>query len=238
MRDYNVYLAGMHAGLQEKLFFLEKLNMQDFDTIVDFGCGGGEILAACAAVTNARLIGIDYDEFMRDETHKRVPTAELYSELTRDMLSPRTLLIFSSVLHEVEAYWITLEQLIQGTGCTIVVRDMRFSTQPEPIDKDDLAKLVFNSDSKRLGYFIHRCGMKDDRDMYHYLLKYSYVDNWILEREENYFSFDYDRLFKLGAVLYERNYLLEYKRDRVIEDFNIFLTKPTHTMIILKVREE
>ena len=74
--------------------------------------------------------------------------------------------------------------------------------------------------------------------MVHYFLKYSYVDNWALELEEDYFSFDFKRLFALGYVSYMRKYPLEYKRRRIWEDFKIWLTCNTHVQLIMKVNKE
>ena len=54
--------------------------------------------------------------------------------------------------------------------------------------------------------------MTTSKDLVHYLLKYSYIDNWELELAEDYFSFDYDDLFSFSDILYERNYTLEFKK--------------------------
>lgn len=236
MRNYNVYLSLIEKSLDEKLFFLKKLKLDKFSTIIDFGCAKGDILKACAPLTKAKLIGIDHDETMRSVAQSNVPNATFYSKLTRGMIKHKTLIIFSSVLHEVEDYWSTLKNIIKGTGATLVIRDMRYSMHNTRISKANMSKLIRSANQRLLADFSAKYGLFTEKDMYHFLLKYSYVDNWELELKENYFSFDYNDLFTLGDVVYQRNYVLQYKKDRVLEDFNIKLTKPTHTQIILKVR--
>jgi len=236
MRNYNTYLKGMEKGNDEKLFFTSILQPKDFNRIIDFGCGRGDILKACSRAC-CELVGIDHDPIMLQYAKENVPNAVFYSSLTRGMITNRTLIIFSSVLHEVEDYWTELKAIIQGTGATVVVRDMRFSGAEELLDKSIMSQVVRNSHPHMLGDFINRWGFKTDKDLYHWLLKYSYVDNWKLENKENYFSFNYKNLFELGEVIYERNYTLEFKKQKVLEDFGIELTKPTHTQLIIKLKE-
>ncbi len=230
----------MEKSLDEKLFFLKKLRLSDYSRIIDFGCGKGDILKACIPYVSSRvtLIGIDHDETMRNVAKLNVPSATFYSELKPEMIKRKTLIIFSSVLHEVEDYWNKLKRILANSGATIVIRDMRFSGHNTRITKQNLAKLIKYANPKYLSEFTAKYGLFTDKDMYHFLLKYSYVDNWELELKENYFGFDYTELEKLGTIVYEKNYTLKYKKERVKEDFDISLTKPTHTMMIIKVKEK
>jgi hypothetical protein len=154
------------------------------------------------------------------------------------MIKRKTLIIFSSVLHEVESYWDAIRKILANSGATVVVRDMRFFSHNSRISKQNLAKLIIHANPQHLSEFTAKYGLFTDKDMYHFLLKYSYVDNWELELKEDYFSFDYNSLFALGEVVYQKNYTLAYKKDRVLEDFGIKLTKPTHTMLIIKIKEK
>lgn len=235
MRNYNTYLKGMEKGNDEKLFFLNKLNLNNFDRVIDFGCGKGDILKACSK-PGLILIGIDHDPIMIEYAQQNVPNASFYKSLDKDFINDKTLIIFSSVLHEVEDYWPILRDKIKGTGATIVIRDMRFNDKFKPIEKNDLAKIIRNSNPKLLADFIKHWDMKYESDMYHYLLKYSYVDNWDLEVKENYFSFNYDDIISLGHIVYEHNYTLEFKKNRVMKDFGIDLNKTTHTQMIIKLK--
>jgi len=234
MRNYNTYLRGMEQGNSEKLFFLELLDLNNFDRIIDFGCGKADILKACKN-SRAKLIGIDIDPIMLQYARENFPTATYYSTLTKEMITPKTLIIFSSVLHELDDYWNILKEIIKNTGATLVIRDMRFSAKEENISNENLSKIVRFSHPKLLADFIKRWGMKTDKDLYHWFLKYSYVDNWNLELKENYFGFNFEELLTLGEVIYERNYILSFKQCKVIKDFDILIKKPTHTQLIIKL---
>lgn len=236
MRNYNTYLKGMEKGNDEKLFFLDKLNLNNFNQVVDFGCGKGDILKACSK-SGLHLIGIDHDPIMIDYARENVPSANFYSSLDKVLIDDKTLIIFSSVLHEVGKYWTTLREIIKNSGATVVVRDMRFNEELKLINRSDLAKIVKNSNPKLLSDFIEHWGMKYESDMYHYLLKYSYIDNWDLEVKENYFSFNYNDLISLGRVIYENNYTLKFKKYRVAKDFGIDLKNNTHTQMIIKLNK-
>lgn len=244
MRNYNTYLKGMEKGNKEKLFFLDHLNLNDFDTIIDFGCGKGDILKECGLLCNAKLIGIDLDDYMREIALKNVSSAcpnhqiEMRITLTQEMLNEKTLVIFNSVLHEVEYYASVLVKLLKGTGCTIVVRDMYFNkNEIYPLPQEWLAKLVKYSQPKLLADFIEKYGMDTTKHMVHYLLKYTYVDNWQLELNENYFSFNYNLLHNIiTKYIYEKRYALDYKVKQIKKDFKLNISNfTTHIQIIAKL---
>ena len=247
MRNYNVYLKGMEKGNSEKLFFLDLIDLNNFDLIIDFGCGKGDILKACQSADGKHrtLIGIDHDPVMRKIAEKNVPTAYFYDSLAMvahlpldgsPLIDEKTLIIFSSVLHEVEDDWTEIEKYLKGTGATVVVRDMRYTGADGNLTQTELAKVIRNSNPKMLAEFVERYGLTRRKQLCHWLLKYSYVDNWELELKENYFSFDYKKLFALGTIAYERNYTLPFKKERIKEDYDIDLTDGTHTQLIIKLR--
>lgn len=102
--------------------------------------------------------------------------------------------------------------------------------------KEDLAKIIRNCNTRLLADFTEHYGLSTLKDMYHYLLKYTYVDNWELELLENYFSFNYDELFAMGDIIYKKNYTLEYKKQMVKKDFGIDLVNHTHIQLIIKIK--
>lgn len=244
-RNYNVYLKGMQQGKAEKLFFIDHIELDKFDTIIDFGCGDGSILAAISSLGNfshTKFIGIDSDDYMRNlaRTTVNIPNAWFFAELTREMINSNTLIIFSSVLHELNDYWTTLKRIIKGTGATLVIRDMKDGTGKFSISREYLPKLIANSNPKRLSQFLEKYGINDD-SVLHYLLKYSYIDNWELELQEDYLSVPWEDIEKLGTVIYKREYILEYKKQQVKKDFDIDLeklTKSTHCQMIIKTAFE
>lgn len=243
-RNYNTYLLGMEKGNADKLFFLNHLCLDDFDYIVDFGCGRGDIIKTCSQMSKAVCYGIEKDPFMRAVACDNCKDANviLLESLNELNISKgnRVLFIFSSVLHEVGDYWYKRIEPFITKYCSnrqdnaIAIRDMYFGgSEYEEINNEDLAKVVRNANPKMLSEFIAKYGMSRKIDLYHYLLKYSYIDNWELELEEDYFSFDWNFRFE-HTVLYSRQYTLPFKKERIKEDFGITLDEATHKQVIIK----
>ena len=241
-RNYNTYLNGMAKGETEKLFFMNYLCLDDYDIIIDFGCGGGNILKTCAENSVAKCYGVDKDPFMRNIAGRNCAnTNAIIVENLKDIPiknNEYVLVIFSSVLHEMESGWYEIEKYLHQfkNRLTIAVRDMYFEIdQVYPVECWEMAQVVRYSNPQILADFIERYGMKSNRQMYHYLLKYSYVDNWELELQENYFSFNWNSLTDCATeILYDRPYTLEAKRQKVQEHFGIDLTLPTHRQLIVR----
>ena len=244
-RNYNVYLNGMEKGKVEKLFFAKYLKLGDYNVIIDFGCGSGDIIKFCKENSGlSECYGVDKDPFMRNVASDNckgldINFVESLDKISVDNPNAEVLIIFSSVLHEVGNYWNTIRKFINNYigRITVVVRDMWFWDKNDgEIKKSDLAKIIKNSNPQRLSEFVEKYGLTTQKQMYHYLLKYSYVDNWELELEEDYFSFDWTNL-NHGIKFYDGTYLLEYKKERVKQDFNIDLEFSTHRQLIVKILE-
>lgn len=242
-REYNTYILGMEKGNADKLFFLDYLDINQFDYIIDFGCGKGDIIRSCAERTNKPVCyGVDRDGLMRHVAGQNCSHLQVIFEESIDKLplaqNKSILLILSSVLHEVEGYWKVLHKFISdhSGNITIVIRDMYFDdAKNETIANHDLAMIVKNSNLRMLGQFIEKYGLSDKKEMYHYLLKYSYMDNWDMELEENYFSFNWREIEDLAIkTIYDNAYTLPFKKERVMKDFGIDLTLPTHRKLIVR----
>ena len=98
----------------------------------------------------------------------------------------------------------------------------------------DLAKIIANSNTKLLCDFINHYGYSK-HDMLHYLLKYTYVENWSNEVLEDYGSVRWE-LFLEDVMrdcglstrikgIYCNSYIQEWRRNKVLEDFDIDLAK-------------
>lgn len=243
-RNYNTYLAGMEKGKADKLFFVNHLCLDDYDYIIDFGCGAGEVIKFCKEnSTHATCYGIDKDPFMRNTAGENCKNLNIIfldslSQLNITSSDIKILLIFSSVLHEVNNYWFTLEKFIKNHSghITIAIRDMYWNYELEGFEANrvELAKIIKHANHDQLAEFVIKYGMKWERDIYHFLLKYSYVDNWELELEENYFSAPWETFEYLAKeIIYDRKYVLPFKKERVREDFGINLLYPTHRQFII-----
>ena len=68
MNNYEGYLKGMEKSMQEKLFFLEYLDLDAYDLIVDFGCASGDLIERIKTVTETKtpIIGIERDAYMQN----------------------------------------------------------------------------------------------------------------------------------------------------------------------------
>lgn len=241
-RNYNTYLNGMAKSEVEKLFFLDHLCLDDYDVIIDFGCGAGKIIKTCAENSVAKCYGIDRDAYMRNIAMENCKnTKAIFVENLKDIPikdNEYVLIIFSSVLHEIENGWFEIDQYLRNfrNRLTIVVRDMYFDRDCiDNINTTDFAKIIRHSNHNILADFVARYGMESNLDMYHYLLKYSYVDNWELELKENYFSFNWNYLTYLAKeIIFDKAYTLEAKRKKVLQHFGIELNYPTHRQLIVK----
>ena len=47
-RNYNKYLTGMRTTLKDKMFFLNYIDINDYETIIDFGSGEGIVIEEIA----------------------------------------------------------------------------------------------------------------------------------------------------------------------------------------------
>lgn len=247
MRNYNTYLKGMSKAQTEKLFFLSNpnINMKDYNTIIDFGCATADVLKCCAQ-TETRCIGIDHDNYMLMKAKENFPDGIYYNSLEQmladgNKITNKTLIIFNSVLHEIGEYSGNLIKLLDGTGATIVIRDMNYADGNEGFSQEDLSKLVRHGYADRLADFIAKYGIDLGEQFLHYLLKYTYIDNWELELNEDYFSFDlafFVNKLADGKPLYSYRYMLEYKRKQVLKHFDITIPDgmTSHIQLIFKVK--
>lgn len=137
MKNFNTYVENLNKSLQSKLFFVNKINIDEYDIIVDYGCGSGILLQNIATKVNDKtlLIGFDTSKEMIDYCNNTIrgnfPNKNFYFtsdwEPIEDLLyiHDKKLIIFSSVLHETPK----LEQKniynnIMPLFDTIVIRDM------------------------------------------------------------------------------------------------------------------
>ena len=105
----------MAKSLEDKLFFLNEIDINDYDYIVDFGCADGRILEVLdERLTNKKtiLVGIEKNKVMADQlvllaartkhtmlvSTKLIIDDEIFNLLKR--ADKKNLIIFSSVLHE------------------------------------------------------------------------------------------------------------------------------------------
>ena len=247
------YLDDMSKGFKDKLFFLDKLNL---DVLVDFGSADGQMLNYLHKLKpKMTLIGYDIDEDMIKESKKKYPDihfTDKWEEVLR-LLKNKGVnntkgILLSSVIHEVYSYsggknikkfW--NEQVFNNIFDYVVIRDMIPSSKFNNMNILDVKTIREKSDPKYLQDFEEEWGSIDDnfRILLHWLLKYKYTDNWDRELKENYLPVTLEYLKKKRipsnwSIMYEDHYVYDYIKSQIKKDFGVDIEEPTHLNMIIK----
>lgn len=245
---------------EEKLFFLDYININEYDYVIDFGGADGTLIKEIqkhhiATVSNEGLnfhhiayfiidnyfVGhsdCKFDGF-KEDTYIKSSLKELDK-----ILNPKgkILLILSSVLHELNenSQFAELYYFISKYVDTIVVRDMCFSSnriQPNDKEWNFIYQLVDNEPKFKEVMDLTK-GNSVLISLYEYLLKYEFEYNWENEIKEFYLHNNIKLfetwVYKLFDLTYEKNYILPYRKKKVKEDFGFDMVLPTHRQIILE----
>lgn len=253
----DTYIGGLQKTLQEKLFFVDVLGKNFFANkiIIDFGCGDGEVLsyiakhcycegsAFCAIDQSARMLALAEDKI----DFKNITFAKSLKDVIIDENS-EVVFIASSVLHELDNTDKKMVcEFIRDRADYVIVRDMCItnpysSSMP---NNDLLSEIILGANTKMLAEFIKVWG-SSVKSLLHFLLKYTYVENWETEIEENYLSVQWTYVGYLEKqhnfeVIYDNSYIQNWRADRVEKDFGIKLsdyTSSTHRQVILRRKEK
>lgn len=251
MNNYKCYIKNLRNSTMEKLFFVDKLDLSN-KLIIDFGCADGYLLSELQAyvkehnITNTEYIGVEKDIYLKELAQRRNINNCSFVEDIDELLDAlkyvekEIILVCSSVLHECtyDMQWV-LSNFAERKCNYIVIRDMYFDNDFNTSTKV-LGKVIRYSNPNRLSTFAEKYGLSKNRSIAHYLLKYTYIDNWETELEENYFSTVYSLYDNCSAfsALYDYKYLLNYKATQIQKDFDIdFETEVgcyTHRQVIYK----
>jgi len=251
--NLNKYLDDMTKGFKDKLFFLDKINL---DVLVDFGSADGQMLSHLSKIKpNMKLIGYDIDENMIKQSQSKYPNItftdnwnEVITSLGKRNANTKKGILLSSVIHEVYSYaggknikkfW--NEQVFNNNFDYVIIRDMIPSTEFNKMNIIDVNKIKEKSDPKYLKEFEDEWGTITDnfRTLLHWLLKYKYTDNWERELKENYLPvtiehFKHSKIPPGWDIIFEEHYTYDYIKKQVKKDFDIDLNQPTHLKMILK----
>ena len=124
----------------------------------------------------------------------------------------------------------------------IAIRDMMVSENTtgaaDPADIEKARKLF----PEKLAEYEHIWGSIEDRfHLVHYLLKYSYTENWEREVNENYLPLKVEALLRMipeeYEIVYSEHYVLPYVKQQIKRDSGIDLKDATHFKILLKRKE-
>lgn len=272
-KNLNSYNLEMAKGMEDKLFFLNKLpNVDNGYLFVDFGCADGVMINTLINILGIKhkYIGYDISDAMINlaKTNYNGPIKGdvVFTTYWDDVMEEikctnksKTILILSSVIHEVYSYgteesikefW---HDVTNSKFDYIIIRDMCPSntlTNDKEISHELHDKLIYGKDLKgndtsydhQVETFEKKFGsLWYERNMYHFLLKYRWKVNWERECNENYFPINYQDVFeKMKNTPSKYKYNLDYfERFRVPfldkcikEDIGIELDQFTHIKAI------
>ena len=241
--DEKVYLSRMKKSMtrEEKLFFLDYLNMQDFDAVVDYGGADGTLLSIVKDFVRPDCELYCIDEYAYSIANHNYSIANYNYSITVNRITygdeaqamswtigKKYLLIFSSVLHEMVAF--PALGLILGAQA-VAIRDMYF----DKLLVDEPHRKEIEGIKAQLKNAYSTYETPTLADAYQLLLKYTYEENYKKESVEDYFcnlaKNLIDRLFvwqKTFKCLCHQTYILPYIKKRVKKDFRIEMKYPTH----------
>lgn len=250
MKDCVGYLERLDKSMneKEKLFFISKINIHDYDCIVDFGGANGSLLAILQ-----NKYGYKGKCVLVEKNTQFTTVAEYKGDICRSVSKARLaidkcrkiLLILSSVLHEITIEHTLRSVISLAEEChTVVARDMYFSPFA-PVKtfvlKEHWEKIVQRAEENGYSEIIpyrqpsgsgewviaHLAGLCE------LLLKIDYVENRDTEIKEEYFcnniSEVLERLLLRGyTASYVQEYCLPYIQEKVRQQFGHILFYPTH----------
>ncbi len=255
IKDVRGYLDRMDKSFtsEEKLFFLNWIDINDYDYVVDFGAANGTMIAAIQEyqfnksttyimVENNPQIKVEFD--LR-ETERVSGLKDIWERFPK---GTKVLLILSSVVHELSKHSVAeLLAFIQRNVDTIVIRDMYWGKDEDlGISKqeiDVLRCIQASCDFCKKYEAIKRAngvGSSERKNLYEFFLKYTYTQNWDTEVKEHYFNKELIGLIESIDEDFERTYwcqyVLPFKRNEILEKFGYEMTHPTHLKAIFTRR--
>ncbi len=248
LQNEKSYLKKMEDALKEKTFFLDKVKFDELDYYIDFGCANGVILEKINEYikNDIKIIGFDKNENFLEICKQKFSAYNNfyffsnYENMLDSIANKQYGLLLSSCLHELDDITFNKILTLMKNSQVVVIRDMYFDDSLNR--KIDFAKETFkNIEKYKFLDFEKRYGKIDNlKNLYHFLLKYTYTENWKSEILENYFSVDYvkilNELHKDFYIDFDEIYTLNFKKNEVLNNFGFDMVLPTHRKLILKRR--
>ena len=250
IKNIDVYNAGMRKSMLDKIWWLDKID-DNVDTVLDYGCTDGALLSMVHEMNHDMgLIGYDFNKDMIELAKGNLPIGYFFDNYAAaNTFAPesRTILIASSVFHEIENYSRNVtseyERIFNNGYKYIAIRDMFVSEKSCGIaDQLTVAKVRQQYDLSKIREFEEHIGSLDfNENLLQFFLTYRYNENWDREVRENYFPHTIEEFLSKIPDHYEvvhfEHYILPFVRTQVWKDFGVQLTDPTHGKILLKLKD-
>jgi len=241
------YINSMSVTLYDKCWWIDKIPA-NIDTVIDFGCAGGDLAHMINRIMPDRFnyIGVDNSPIMlqlakHNKTFANYPM-QFYPNIKEiPFFKPEnTILVLNSVIHEIYTYMVPeavatlFTELFNSGFAYIAIRDMYVKEPPNYID---YAIERLSSHPKWLDFTVER-GVITPKDVVEFLLKYHYDANWDRECREQYLWFWFDDFQTNYAKGYDVNFYnafyIPYLKDKIYKDFGIDLNCDTHLKVLYK----
>lgn len=246
--NYRSYMAEMSKGVQEKLFFLDKLPLGTH--LLDFGCADGFLMNEIHRVRpDIVLAGLDLSEEALHSVYEKSSDFLLFktnreAESWLKQISAPTAFFASSVLHEVCHYggntaWEDFWELASEFQ-HFAFRDFSL-TETEGLAADQ--KFVDDVKAKLPSWQVQSYEnvwgkIKTNKDALHLLLKAPWISSWERESEENYFPIYRRELTNAATTAFKHGtinpYRHAYSNERSRSEFEIEIPVSTHIQIFMK----
>jgi len=253
IRDLNVYEDSMSKSINDKLFWLDHIDIKNWRSVVDFGCADGTTLIELNKLVTGRKIYIGYD--IMEEQLKRAlensfkndrqmevnwTNSFRYAQEAAD--AGNSLLMLNSLIHEVYSYCDEKEinlfwgRVLSSGFKYITVRDMAYFHSMDyykfyPADYCRCDKHQLNDYDSYWG------DLSSCKGLTHFLLKVHYKENWERELRENYFPLSSEEIINKFTsagykISYQKEFTLPYLNQYAEEEFGIIVDWPTHLKLI------
>jgi hypothetical protein len=241
----------MGKGLDDKIFFLDIIKPE---AIVDFGCADGTILNRINELyPNIKLIGYDNEpDLYAGNNNPNIIFTDNWNVVMNEIENINNVcLLSSSVIHEVYSYSSKSElntfwKRVWNSGFKwIAIRDMMPKNEYDKYSYslEDINKIKAKYDPYYMKSFENQWGpiSNNVRTLMHFFLKYSYVDNWDSEVNENYVPITLEELKSLipsdYKIVYENHFLPYFLKDHIKEDFGVDVQEPSHLKMIIEKKK-
>lgn len=265
--DIGYYNKQMSLGMVDKLFFVDRIPNNKNYIFVDFGCADGTLISHLYEIYGDKCSYVGYDaseqmiefaktKFQGNSVDNVIFTTSWEEVKLRLSSNSETVLILSSVIHEVYSYARNTDDIstfwkrVLDTGFKyIVVRDMMLSSSSASRESSSeaVSKVETNLDySKQLSEFEAMWGnIRNNRNLLHFLLKYRWKINWKREVKENYFPILIEEfLTKVESGLkdsyrldYFEKFRIKFLEEQIQKDFGITIEDTTHIKAVFILEE-